>query len=131
MNSLSVNFTSSRIMYGGLALVLTLVSGVVLSSLGRPLNSVVFGLHKIIAMGTIILLGLTIKNQVPTADLQIQQIILIIIAGLLFLTLVVTGILLSFERPVPTAVLRIHQIVPWLTLVVSSVTAYFLVNSRS
>lgn len=131
MNSLMVNFTSSRIMIGGLALVFTLVTGIVLSNLGRPLNSIVFGLHKIIAVGTIVLLGLVVRNYYQTTNLQIQYIVLFVVSGLLLLTLVVTGVLLSFERPVPTAVLRIHQIVPWLTLIVSSITAYLLVNGRS
>jgi hypothetical protein len=47
----------SRIVMWGSAFAITLVSGVVLSNLGKPLNSLIFTIHKLIAIGTVILLS--------------------------------------------------------------------------
>jgi len=56
MNILTSTFTSPKIMYCGLGFVVTLISGVLLSNFGRPLNSAIFTIHKLSAVGTIILI---------------------------------------------------------------------------
>ena len=131
MNTLTSNFTSSRIMYWGLALILTLISGVILSNLGRPLNSAIFTVHKLIAVGTVILLGVTIRNLYKTGDFHTLSLVLIVVTGLIFLTLIVSGALLSFERPVPQTILKIHQIAPLLAVAASIMSVYLLVSNKS
>jgi hypothetical protein len=131
MNTLTNTFTSSKIMYCGLGLVLTLVSGFVLSQLGRPLNSAIFTIHKLIAVGTVILIGVSIRNLYKAGVVQPLHFVLIGITGLLFLMLVVSGSLLSFDKLATKPVIMIHQIVPLLVLVFSVITVYLLVGSKS
>lgn len=131
MSTLSNTFASSKIIYCGLGFVLTLISGVVLSNFGRPLNSAIFGVHKIIAVGTIILLGMNIRTLYRLVDVQTLNQILIVVTGLLLLALVVSGALLSFDKLAVPAVLRIHQVLPLLTLAFSVLTVYQLVGSKS
>jgi len=131
MNSLANTFLSSKIIYSGLTFVVAVASGVILSSLGRPLNSAVFGLHKIIAVATIILLGLGLRTMLKSVDVKALCLVFIAISGLLFLGLVVSGALMSFERPFPAIILQIHSVLPFLTLAASAMSVYLLVGSRS
>jgi hypothetical protein len=131
MNTLTNNLASSKIMYCGLGLVLTLVSGIILSQIGRPLNSAVFTVHKLIAVGTVILIGVSIRNLYNAGNVQSLHFVLIGITGLLFLMLVVSGSLLSFDKLATKPVIMIHQIAPLLVLIFSAITVYLLVGSKS
>ena len=122
---------SSKVAYAGIGFLLTLISGVVLSKMGRPLNSAVFGAHKIIAVGTIVLIGLNIRDLAQVVGLQAVHPALIWGTGLLLLALVVSGSLLSFDKLVLPLTLRVHQIVPLLALAFSALSIYFLANGRS
>ena len=122
---------SSKVAYAGIGFLLTLISGVVLSKMGRPLNSAVFGAHKIIAVGTIVLIGLNIRDLAQVVGLQAVHPALIWGTGLLLLVLVVSGSLLSFDKLVLPITLRVHQIVPLLALAFSALSIYFLANGRS
>ena len=122
---------SSKITYAGIGFLLTLVSGIVLSKLGRPLNSAVFGAHKIIAVGTIVLIGLNIRDLSQLVGLQEVPSALVWGTGLLLLVLVVSGSLLSFDKLVVPITLRVHQIMPLFALAVSALTVYRLANSHS
>ena len=122
---------SSKVIYAGVGFLLTLISGVVLSKMGRPLNSAVFGAHKIIAVGTIVLIGLNIRDLAQVVGLQAVHPALIWGTGLLLLALVVSGSLLSFDKLVLPITLRVHQIVPLLALAFSALSIYLLANGRS
>jgi hypothetical protein len=102
-----------------------------LSSLGRPLNSAIFAIHKLIAVGAIILLGLSLRNMLKAADVQVLSLIFLVIAGLLFLALVISGALMSFERPFPQIFLNIHKVVPLLALVAAMMSIYSMAGSKS
>lgn len=126
MNTLTSKLVLSAVGFG-----LTLLSGVLLSSLGRPLNSLVFALHKLIAVGTLILVGLNIFNLIRAVDVRAFYLVVIVLTGLLFLALVVSGALLSFERPLPLVALRVHQVVPALALAAAALSLALLVNGRA
>ncbi len=131
MNTLTNTFVSSKIMYCGLGLVLTLVSGFVLSQLGRPLNSAIFTIHKLIAVGTVILIALSIRNFYTAGNVQPLHFVFIGGTGLLLLMLIVSGALLSFDKLATQPIIMIHQIVPLLVLTFSAITAYLLMGSKS
>jgi hypothetical protein len=131
MNALAHNIISSKVLYIGLGFGLTLISGIVLSFLGRPLNTLVFTVHKLSAVGTIVLLVLTLRTFSKSGSFQGPYQALIGAAGLILLGLFISGALLSFDRPVPQSPLRIHQILPLLALVASTMGIYFLAANRS
>ncbi|MCB9421783.1 MAG: hypothetical protein H6667_18425 [Ardenticatenaceae bacterium] len=122
---------SSKIVYAGIGFLLTLISGVALSKAGRPLNSAIFTVHKLVAVGTIILIGVNIRNLYQSVNIQALYPVLITVTGLLFLVLVVSGALLSFDKLVIPATLRIHQIGLLLALAFSTLSIYLLVSSKS
>lgn len=122
--------TSKIITIGGL-LLFVIVSGVILSKLGRPLNTLVFTIHKLSAVGVIVLLVININKMVRAGDIPTLHIAMIVIAGVLFLGLVASGISLSFEKPVPPIFLRAHQALPLLALASSTISYYLLVSSEA
>ncbi|MDX1416813.1 MAG: hypothetical protein R3293_21605 [Candidatus Promineifilaceae bacterium] len=131
MNTLTNVFPSSKILYYGLGFVLTVISGVALSRTGRPLNSAIFTIHKLAAVGTIILIAIAVFNLGRSVGIQRSALLIILVTGLFFISLVVSGALLSFDKLALLPVLRIHQIAPLLALVFSLITVYLLVGSRS
>ena len=110
--------------------VFTLISGMILTGAGRPLNSVYFNIHKIIAVVMIVLLAVITVPLIKTGStLSRIQVLVIAAAAALFIALVATGGMLSFERSWPAVVLRIHQIAPLLSLGFSSAGIYLLVTA--
>lgn len=122
--------TSKFVAIGGLFL-LTLISGVVLSLMGKPLNTAVFTIHKLAAMGGIILLAVNIFNLNKVVDVNALNLTMIIISGVLFLGLIVSGAFLSFEKPALLVFVRVHQIVPVLALVSAAVSVYLLIGGEA
>ncbi len=116
----------------GLLLLLTTVSGVWLSHAGRPLNTLIFTIHKLVAVGTFAVIAVNINGLSKTVDIgALLKLVAIPVTGLLLLTLFVSGVLLSFERSVPEAALLVHRVAPLPALLVTVVTIYLLVGGRS
>jgi hypothetical protein len=131
MNVLANNFVSPRIMYCGLGFAITVLSGIVLSNAGRPLNSMIFTVHKLIAVATIILMVVSIRDLYKAVEIQALYPVLIVVVGLFFLALLVSGALLSFDKLAQVAVLRVHQIAPLLAISFSALVIYLLASNKS
>jgi hypothetical protein len=121
----------SRIVVVGLLFLFTFVFGIWLSNSGKPYNSVLFNVHKLIALGAVIATAVTVYHL--RADIEIRVLVLgaIVITGLLFLALFVSGALLSIGKPDHAAILAIHRVAPLLALVFTALTLYLLVGSKA
>ncbi len=124
---------STKLIGAGILFLLTLVTGVIVSQSNRPLNVGLVTLHKLIAVGTIILIGMAVNQLYKTVDGKLLiEVSLLIISGVLFLALIATGALLTREEmQLPAVVLKIHQVAPLLALVSSAMVLYMLVARRS
>ncbi|REG10982.1 hypothetical protein [Pelolinea submarina] len=119
--------STTKIVAAGVLGVFTLISGVIVTGAGRPLNSLYFNVHKIIAVVMIVLLAaVTVQLIKAGYALSMLQVLVIAAAAALFLALVATGGMLSFERSWPAVVLRIHQIASLLSLGFSAAGIYLL-----
>ncbi len=121
----------SRIVIVGLLFLFTFVFGIWLSNTGKPYNSVLFNIHKLIALGAVIATAVTVYHL--RANVEIRTLILgtIVITGLLFLALFVSGALLSIGKPEHAAILTIHRVAPLLAVIAAALTLYLLVGSKS
>jgi hypothetical protein len=124
----------------GLLVLFTLLSGVWLSHSGKPYNSMIFTIHKLIALATVIIIGMNVHHLFRAIDGNILVALgVIAISGLLFLVLFISGALLSLipagllslEKPMPEIILKIHQVAPLLVLISSTVTVYLLTVIKS
>ena len=124
---------TSKLIAAGILFLLTLISGVIVSNSDRPLNVGTVTVHKLIAVGTVVLIGMALNQLNKTVDGKVMiELIVMIIAGISFLALIATGALLTREEmQLPEVVLKIHQVAPLLALVSSTTTLYILVSGRA
>ena len=124
---------TSKLIAAGILFLLTLISGVIVSNSDRPLNVGTVTVHKLIAVGTVVLIGMALNQLNKTVDGKVMiELIVMIIAGISFLALIATGALLTREEmQLPEVVLKIHQVAPLLALVSSTTTLYLLVRGRA
>lgn len=124
--------SGSRLVLCGALFLLTLLSGFWVSHSGRPINTVIFTLHKLIALATVILTGSTMVSLLRALDFRsLADTGLVVLTGLFFLALFVSGALLSAKNPAARFVLTIHQIAPLLALGAAAAAVYLLALRRS
>jgi hypothetical protein len=121
-----MNLLASKITLPGLLFLFTLGSGFWLSRSGKPLNTIIFTIHKLIALATVVFTVSLMYGLLKTSDSKIAALTLMIISGLLVITLFVTGALLSTGKPANNLVLTAHKIMPYLAAVSTAATIYLL-----
>jgi hypothetical protein len=121
---------TSQLIYAGVLFLFTLLSGVWLSHSGRPLHTVIFTIHKFIALAFVIVIASSVNHLYTTVGpKQSVELLLIAASALFFLALFVSGAILSRAVPPPEAILKVHQLVPLLALGSSTFMVYLLANS--
>jgi hypothetical protein len=123
--------TASRFIIPGIVFVLTLVSGVWLSRSGKPLNTGIFTVHKLIALGAVVATAIQTYNALKSADTQAILIALIIVIGLCVVALFVTGALMSANKPPYSVLLLIHKLSLLAVLIVGTAAIYLFAGRAS
>lgn len=123
---------STKLITAGILFLFTLISGVVVSQSSRPLSVGLVTVHKLIAVGTIVLLGLALNQLYKSGEEKLfLELGSIVLSGIFFLALIATGALLTREEmQLPEFVLKIHQAAPLLGLVSSTLSLYLLARGR-
>jgi hypothetical protein len=121
---------TTKLILAGVLFLFTLITGMIVSHSGRPLSVALVTVHKLIAVGTIVFIGMAVNQLYKTADGKLFiEVSLIIVSGILFLALIATGALLTREEmQLPELVLKVHQAAPLLALACSSITVYLLAS---
>ena len=119
-----------RIVGTGLFFLFIFLSGIWLSRTGRPLNVGISTIHKLVGLAAGTFLLVTIHQRNRLVPLGATEWIAIVVTGLCFLVVVASGGLLSSDKPMPVAVLRVHQVVPVLTVLSTAATLYLLLRVR-
>lgn len=119
---------TSKLIAAGILALLTLITGIIVSRSGKPLNIWLVTIHKLIAVGTVVLIVIAVNQLLKTTDGKMLVTIgIMAISAVLFLSLIATGAFLTREEmELPAFVLKIHQFVPLLALASSSLTIYLL-----
>ncbi len=120
--------TTLRGIVAGTFFLLIFLSGLWLSRRGRPLHAGIATIHKLISLGAGVFMGVTIHQLNQVAPLGATEWLAVAAAGLFTAGTVASGGALSFERPAPVAVLRVHQILPVLTTLSCGVVLYLLLG---
>jgi len=128
-----MNALITKLIVAGALFLVTLISGVIVSRSGKPLSIGLVTIHKLIAVGTVVLIGVAVNQLYKTADGKVfLEISLMVVSGILFLALIATGALLTREEmQLPELVLNIHKVAPLLALVSSALTVYLLARGQS
>ena len=130
--SISSSITA-KLIAAGIFLLITLISGVIVSQSSRPLSVGLVTIHKLIAVGTVVLIAVAVNQLYKTVDGKLLiELIFIAISGVLFLALIATGALLTREEmQLPGLILKVHQVAPLLVLISSSISFYLVISRRS
>ena len=111
-----------------LSFVLIILSGIWLSHLGKPYNTGVFAVHKLVGVAVGILLGVMVYQAHKATPLDAVRIAAIVITVLFFIGTVAAGSLLSVDLEVPAFVQKLHQYLPILTALSTAGTLYLMLG---
>ncbi|MGC2514114.1 MAG: hypothetical protein WA383_06295, partial [Terriglobales bacterium] len=120
---------ASKIAVIGLLFLVTLLSGVWLSRnlrrndprpSGKPLAGADTAVHKLVALAMGIIAGVTIRNLHRGIEFRRIELTGVIVAGLLFLLMVVSGSLLSLGKARNDEILTLHKVGSLLTFIITS-----------
>jgi hypothetical protein len=111
-----------------LSFVLIILSGIWLSHLGKPYNTGVFAVHKLVGVAVGVLLGVMVFQAHKATPLDVVQIAAIVITVLFFIGTVAAGGLLSIDLEVPAFVQKLHLFLPVLTALSTAATLYLLLR---
>ena len=121
-----MNAIQMQILVIGMFYLFIFLSGIWLNRSGKPYNGIILAIHKLISLGTIVFLVITIRRISRISPLSMIQWIVSIITGLFLLGTMITGGLLSTRKSMPKAVTKLHRIIPLLTVLSTAVMLYLL-----
>jgi hypothetical protein len=119
-----------RVVGAGLFYLFILLSGYWLSHSGKPFNGLILTIHKLISLAAVVFLVITMSQINKVARLSAIELIAGVVTGLFLLGTMITGGLLSIDKPMPAVVLRLHQITPYLSVLSNAVTLYLLLGRK-
>jgi hypothetical protein len=115
-----------RFVIPGILFLLTLGFGFWLSRAGKPYNGLIFNVHKLIALATVVLAAIQVRNTLENVEVQFVLLALIALTGLAVIALFVTGALMSANKPAERTLLTIHRIAPPLAVIAALLALYLL-----
>jgi hypothetical protein len=101
---------ASKFITPGIIFGLTLASGVWLSSSGKPLNTLVFTIHKLIALGAVVLAAVQVAAILKSIPVQALPMALVILTGVCVVALFATGAFMSIGKAAYDLMLTIHRV---------------------
>jgi hypothetical protein len=111
----------------GLLLVFILASGVWLSRIGRPLSVAVLTIHKLIAVGAVILVARAIYLSSAGVSSAAPGALGVALAALFFVAMFASGAVLSGAGPVRAPLLLVHKLAALPALLLAAWATYILV----
>jgi hypothetical protein len=99
----------SRFALPGVVFLLTLASGVWLSYAGKPLNTLIFNVHKLIALAAVLASAARVYGVLDRVRAQIPLTALVILVALCVAALFASGALMSMSKPGYGSLLTIHK----------------------
>ena len=122
--------TQSLVVGAGLFFLFIFLSGIWLTRSGKPYSGAVLTVHKLVSLAAVVLFIVALVRTNREATLSTIELSAGVVTGLLFLGTIVTGGLLSTDKPMPEAVLTLHRISPPLTVISTAVALYFLLPRK-
>ena len=121
---------NQKLLFTGLFLLCIILSGIWLSRTGRPLSVLILTLHKLISLGAVVFLVITVYRIHQVTPLSPVELGVSVLTLLFFIALFATGGLLSTAKTMPAVIHKIHQITPFLVGLSTSATLYLVLFRR-
>lgn len=121
-----MNAIQMRLAGAGIAYLFIFLSGLWLSRTGMPYSTAVLTIHKLVALAVLVFLIATAYRMHKAAGLSGIEWVVVGAAVLFFVGTIATGGALSTGRTMPALVGTLHQVTPFLTVVMTAVALYLL-----
>ena len=112
----------------GLLFVLMIFSGIWLTKTGKPYSPVLFNVHKFLSLAAFVLAGIQAYSLLKHVDAGSLEITLLILAGVLFILLFITGGLLHEDLKIYHLLRTVHRIAPVVAIGLAVVGFYLLLK---
>ena len=122
---------STKLILPGIIFLLTLASGMWLSNAGKPYNNAIFTIHKLIALGAVVLAAIQMVQAFKTAGTSPLEILFLFIAILAVIALFATGALMSLDKEPYKVWLTIHQIAPAVMAIAIATIIFLLARGQA
>src|SRR4030042_5090372 len=106
IQGVEMNPTQLRVVGAGLFYLFIFLSGFWLSKSGKPFNGIILTIHKLISLAAVFFLVIIMIQSNRVAALSATELIAGVITGLFFLSLMITGGLLSSDQQMLAVVLK-------------------------
>jgi len=110
----------SKFTIPGVLFLFTLIFGFSLSASGKPYHGLLFNIHKLIALGCVVLAIMQLSKTIKTGDMSAWLILLLAASALGILALFVSGALMSAGKLDYASMLAIHRIAPIVLFLAAS-----------
>jgi hypothetical protein len=117
-----------EIVGAGACLLVVFLSGFWLTRSGRPYGALVLSVHKLISLFALALLVAAVVQTGQAALLSSLGLVLAAITGVLFAVTIVSGGLVTIDRPMPGAILVLHRVAPFLKVISTGVMVYLVLS---
>ncbi len=114
----------SKFVAPGTAFLLTLAFGFWLSNAGKPYNGILFNIHKLIALGAVIIAVVQFAQTLKTANALAVIVALLVLAAICVIALFASGALMSAGKLDYGLMLTIHRIAPAVLVVAMALVVY-------
>ena len=118
--------TITKFIIPGIAFLLTLAFGLWVSYSGKPYNGILFNIHKLIALGAVIVTVIQLSKMLSSADSMALIIVLLVLAGVCVVALFATGALMSMGKLNYDVTLTVHKIAPVVMALAMALVVYLL-----
>ncbi len=110
----------------GILLLLTLSFGLWVSHLGKPYDGLLFNIHKLIALGMVIVVIVRLSAVFKNVDPLLPVIVLLILGITCIVALFASGALLSAGKLDYKTMRLVHRIAPVVLVIDMGLVVYFL-----
>ncbi|MBN2556906.1 MAG: hypothetical protein JXA97_13290 [Anaerolineales bacterium] len=125
-----MSITQLKVLSAGLCFLFIFLSGFWLSRSGKPYGAILFNVHKLIAVAAFVYLFITVRQVQQVTPLSPVEIAACLAAGLFFLSTVISGGLVSIEKPMPAAISTMHRLLPYFTALSAAAALYLLFTRK-
>ncbi len=116
----------SQTLVTGLGFVLTVALGIWLSRVGKPYNGLLFNIHKLVALGTVIVALVTLYSFSASVSMTALPLGALVLTGLLVVILFVSGALLSLGKLDYALTKMVHIVALPLVTIAAGTVIYLL-----
>lgn len=115
-----------RILVISILFLIKFIFGFWLYRKGKPYNTWLLTVHKLASLATLAYIVLTVYETYQIGGSNTMGIVSMSLTGILFAIAIVTGGVLSIDKPAPAVILILHKVTPFLTILSMTATIVFV-----